>query len=273
MQLERIVTLASARTELQFRVLERSLRATGSRLPISVIPYDHTRFSLPTGSTWWIESSIFPWLEAHVAHPMMKKYQCLTTSHYQYVDTDCVFMRDPEFALNDFGGFVVCCGHWRDTSHTLTRQSHAIFKAKSTNWQRNVFNAGQFASECVVWTAESLKEILVEDTYRSTTLDFSSHDQPGMNLLVHLSGVPITNLTLPPTLLESSWAGDYSEDWRQYWEPQGRAPYLVHWAGLEIDGTRPIDQLYLQHFLPEEREVFRVSRRKHAGVLTRLGLR
>src|SRR5437764_440818 len=53
MKLERIITLANRKFRVRFAAMERSLRAVGCALPISVIPYDNERFDLPKNSEWW----------------------------------------------------------------------------------------------------------------------------------------------------------------------------------------------------------------------------
>lgn len=79
------------------------------------------------------------------------------------------------------------------------------------------------------------------DDMRSTCLDFKFNDQPGVNLLVLTSGIPVTNLTLIPPFLESSWAGDYPSYPHNYWDSAEKMPYLLHWAGLPIYKYRDID--------------------------------
>ena len=269
MLLERIVTLANVKTETHFRVMERSLRSLGSKLPISVIPFDDTRFSLPEGSSWWYKPAITSWLESYGARPMMMKYQCLTEAGYQFVDTDVIFLRDPEKVLLPHSGFIVSCGHWRDTAHTVTDESYSILSAKSTNWPLRTFNSGQFACDRAFYTPDSLKATASDPRYQKTILDCPFHDQPGLNLLIDLVDAPLVNLTLPPYFMESTWAGDYSGDWESYWRDDERKPLLLHWAGLEIDGKRPIDSLYLQFLLPAEKEKFLATRRKQPVGLRR----
>ena len=115
MKLEKIITQANSDVRLYFAVLERSLRASGCVLPILVIPYDDKIFDLPQGSSWWSMPKVFSWLKAKNTHPGMRKYQCLTTSNYQFVDSDICFLRNPQKVLEDYQGFETCCGHFCET--------------------------------------------------------------------------------------------------------------------------------------------------------------
>src|SRR4051794_2008877 len=120
MQIDKIITLANSKVRLRFLALERSLRETGCKLPLWVIPYDDDRFELPENSIWWEVNEITNWLKSQGAHPMMRKYQCLTVGNYQFVDSDVIFLVNPEHALRQVNGFVTSCGHWHDASHTYT---------------------------------------------------------------------------------------------------------------------------------------------------------
>ena len=256
MQLDKIITLTNRATRLQFLAMERSLRKTGCTLPIMAIPYDSELFELPSGSTWWIDEEFRDWHQETCAHLMMRKYQCLLTSNYHFVDTDVVFTKNPQEALSKLSGFITCCGHWRDPSHTVTDQSLPILSSLSANWKEKVFNAGQFACDTALYDLNSLAQIAADQEFRETILDFKFHDQPGMNLLVALSKIQVTNLTLPPYNLNSSWAGDYPAEFSASWEKSGSSPYLIHWAGVSISGERSIDQLFLRNLSADERLEF-----------------
>jgi hypothetical protein len=253
MKLECIITLANAPVRLRFLAMERSLRATGSDLPLRVIPYDERRFDLPTGAEWWELPRVTAWLATHRAHPMMRKYQCLTVGGYQYVDSDVCFLRDPAKVLAPVSGFVTSCGHWHNPDETVTAASRARFATASTTWQRNVFNAGQFACDRPLHTPETLIRQAEAPGFADTCLHLPYHDQPGLNLLVHASSVPVHNLTLPPGRMQSTWAGDYRRDYRHYWPTEDEKPYLIHWAGLGDGVGGPIDALFLDHLTTAER--------------------
>lgn len=253
MKLEFIATLANETVRLRFTAMERSLRATGCRLPLRVIPYDERRFPLPVGAEWWEAGSFFEFLRVHGSHPTMRKFICLTTGGYQFVDSDVIFLRDPQAVLHEMTGWITSCGTWRDPAHVLTPELRARLAKRSPLAQRWLFNSGQFACDRPLYDEESLKGAMLDPEDRATALTFPYHEQPGLNLLVIRSGVPITNLTLPPTEMESTWAGDYPGEFRPFWAEEKRMPYLIHWAGSGGLGRRPIDELFLQHLSVDER--------------------
>jgi len=265
MKLDTIITLASKPVELMFRAMERSLRATGCRLPLQVIPFGGERFELPNNAEWWEEPDFFRWIDDAGNRPVMRKYQALLASNYQFVDTDAIFLRNPEEVLTPHEGFITSCGHWHNPGETLTDQAEAIYRARSTVWQSKVFNTGQFACDRALYDIEALKETAEDTRYRETILENIYHEQPGLVLLAHLSGVPITNLTLPPHEMESTWAGDYPGEFKHYWRNARRKPYLIHWAGAKMDADRPITQLFLEHLEPPEREAFVKKQREGQG--------
>jgi hypothetical protein len=251
MKLERIITLASRNVRLRFAAMERSLRATGCRLPLAVIPYDEQRFDLPANATWWELPEVLGWLATEKARPVMRKYQCLLMADYQYVDTDVIFLRNPEEVLALHAGFVTSCCHWRDPAHTTTEESEKILSAKSTTWRKTTFNTGQFACDRALYSFEELKHTAAK--YAATCLRLPYHEQPGLNLLVHEAGVAVTNLTLPPHKMESTWAGDYAGEYEKYWSDAQRKPYLIHWAGTAMDAGRPIDKLFYNYLTAAEK--------------------
>ncbi len=273
MKLEKIITQANANVCLEFRAMERSLRATGCTLPLLVLPYDDKTFDLPENASWWSDPAIAAWLKERRTHPGYMKYHCLTSANYQFVDTDVVFLRNPEEALGGVEGFVACCGHWRDPAHAITGHSKEILSALSTNWQRKIFNAGQFACDRALYSFEKLRETAEDRAYRQTALDVPFHEQAGLNLLVGLSQAPFTNLTLPPQELESSWAGDYPADFEKFWTDAKRKPYLIHWAGGIAKRNYPINELFLSFLSVDERAEWRGKRNraeKHAWLSRKL---
>ncbi|WP_155960438.1 hypothetical protein [Fischerella sp. PCC 9605] len=253
MKLDKIISLANNKVRLRFLAMERSLRATGCQLPLLVIPYDDNLFKLPKGSTWWEIPEIISWLKAEQAHPMMRKYQCLTVSDYQYVDSDICFLRNPEEVLEPYSGFIASCCHWHNPEGTYTKESQKFISSKSTIWQSKVFNAGQFACDRPLFTIDSLKAIAMQPDFVETCVHFPFHDQPGLNLLLWQSGVEIVNLTLPPINMESTWAGDYLGNPEHYWTDPLRKPYLIHWAGTRMDVPRPIHQIFYNFLTQAEK--------------------
>jgi hypothetical protein len=196
---------------------------------------------------------ILDWLDRCHAHVMMRKYQCFTVANYQFVDSDIVFLRNPEGILAPHAGFVTSCCHWNNPGHARTDESQEHIRKFTTTWPRLTFNAGQFACDRALFTVDELKGVAEDPRYAHTTLHLPWSDQPGLNLMVWLAGVPITNLTLPPTCMESTWAGDYPGDYESYWTSAERRPYLVHWAGTPMDVPRPINNLFLNYLTTDER--------------------
>jgi len=260
MKLEKIITLANRDVEIPFLAMERSLRATGCVLPIRVIPYNDDLFDLPNGSVWWEIPEITDWLVSNKCHPSMRKYQCLTEANYQYVDTDVCFLRNPEEILKPYSGFITSCGHWRDITHTCTQESLEIIKQKSTMWQNKVFNSGQFACDSIIYSISGLINSSEKPEFKNTCVKWPHNDQPGMNLLVIMSGVEIINLTLQPLRMESTWAGDYVNDYERFWNDENRKPYLIHWAGTKpgISGNK-IDEIFFDHLTEYENNLWKKS--------------
>jgi hypothetical protein len=230
MKLEKIITSVNAKFKLRFLAMERSLRATGCDLPIWVIPYDETRFDLPPNAIWWDLPELRRFLSDNRAMPLTPRYYCFTLSNYQFVDADIIFLRNPAAVLADQDGFIASCGHWSNPAHTYTADSLKVLKKISSCWPSRVFNAGQFACDRALYTVEELKQTCLDPRYANTCFNF---DQCGTVLLVNLSRVKITNLTLPPVNMESTWAGSYEEDnFEELWVDESRKPYLLHWAGI-----------------------------------------
>ncbi|MDJ1469749.1 hypothetical protein QNI19_15060 [Cytophagaceae bacterium DM2B3-1] len=256
MQLDKVITLANKKVRLKFLALERSLRQSGCNLPIWVIPYDDNKFELPENSIWWEDKSFFQWLDSNNAHRLTRKYLCLTEKNYHFLDTDIVALKNPQDILIPYNGFVASCGHWHSQEQTFTPDSLQILKAKSTSWQRDCFNSGQFACDEAIYTIETLKEACVRPESISTCITFkdTKHEQPGFNLLVNISPISIYNLSFPPALIESTWAGDYPHEYLPYWKNETSKPYIIHWAGLRVDGSRPIDDLFFKYLTQEEKQ-------------------
>jgi hypothetical protein len=257
MQIDKIITLANSKVRLRFLAMERSLRSVGCDLPIWVIPYDENRFELPPNSFWWEIPELIDWLRIHKAHPTMRKYQCLTVANYQFVDSDVVFLSNPQKALENAKGFVTSCGHWNNPGHTYTKQSLQFLENKSTLWQKFIFNTGQFACDIALYTLNDLKTKAELDGFNYTCLYFPYHEQPGINLLVNATSVHVNNLTLAPDPIESTWAGDYKDNsFASKWNDQNK-PYLIHWAGCIMDPGSPIDNLFYNYLTEKEKEEWR----------------
>jgi hypothetical protein len=253
MKIDKIISLANKNVKLRFLAMERSLRDTGCDLPLLVIPYNDNLFDLPKGSTWWEIPEMIQWLNREKSHPMMRKYQCLTIKNYQFVDSDVCFLRNPQNVLEPFSGFITSCGHWHNPGETYTQQSLDLMLMKTTAWQSKVFNAGQFACDQELYDTQSLITTAMQPEFFNTCVKFPHHDQPGLNMLVFSSGVKITNLTLPPVYMESTWAGDYPDKYEHYWTDSDRKPYLIHWAGTRMDIPRPMNQIFYNYLTASEK--------------------
>lgn len=253
MKIDKIITLANRQVRLRMLAMERSLRAVGCDLPLWIIPYDNDRFDLPPNAMWWEVPEVTEWLARRSARPVMRKYQCLTTSGFQFVDADVCFLRDPIHVLENQHGFVTSCGHWNNPGHTVTLESERYARTQSTIWQSRCFNSGQFACDRQLYTFAELRAMAEDPDCAGTCLQHKFHEQPGLNLLVWKSGVDVTNLTLPPMNMESTWAGDYPGPYQQYWMDEARQPYLIHWAGTRMDMARPINEIFLNFLTEEER--------------------
>jgi hypothetical protein len=261
MLIERIVTFANRNTEILFRAMERSLRATGCDLPLEVIPYDGAKFCLPKGSKWFENEALFKWVEGSRCHPGMRKYLCLTIGRYHYIDTDAIFLKNPAAFLTRYNGFVACCTEWSRSQFTYTDASQRLLAKRSSVWRRSVFSGGQYACDQALYTERELFDTCEQEENRQACIEFALHEQPGINLLVALSGVEITNLTLPPYNMESSWAGDYCGDYESLWENEGRMPYVIHYAGPVLDWDLPINKLFFNFLSKDERAQFDEQRR------------
>ena len=253
-QLKKIITLANPSVRHQLTGMVRSLRGVGCDLPVFVIPHDDAfeLFTLPEGCEWWIDESYFAWLREEKAHPRMRKYLCLMEENYHFVDCDLAFVKNPMGALLPMEGFVTTCNHWNRPGDTVTSHSLPFFQARATLWQKLVFNSGQFACDRPLYEMGRLKELMKDPLYTETLLRCPFHEQPGLNLLVLLSGVSVVNMTLPPSPMESTWAGDYPGDYRRTWTSDEKIPYLIHYAGCWLSKDWPISELFFKYYNPGE---------------------
>ncbi|MEX6689940.1 hypothetical protein QTN47_20700 [Danxiaibacter flavus] len=257
MQLSKIITLANRKTRLSFLAMERSLRASGCNLPLWVIPYDDNTFELPENSKWWQIPIVISWTIQNNIWPALRKIQCLTTENYQFVDSDVIFFKNPEQVLRDYTGFVTSCTHWNNPGHTYTTETLRYLRSKTSTWPRMVFNSGQWACDRKLYDSESMIyfcEHFYTDTLFTKTQIYK--DQAAINLLVNYCDVPITNLTLPPTNMESTWAGDYqTEEFFSLFEKKDK-PYLIHWAGTPVQNQCFINQFIYKNLTAGEQAEF-----------------
>lgn len=265
MNLARIVTMANESVRLQFRAMERSLRAAGCDLPLLVIPYDDSTFELPPNATWYAHRPLFDWLRRNRCHPTMRKYACLLEAEYHFLDTDIIVLKNPAEVVRPFTGLVASCTEWAKPQWTYTESSARYLAARTSTWMREVFSTGQFAIDRRLYTFESLVGVASSPPFVEACMQFPHHEQPGLNQLVLATDIPRTNLTLPPHEMQSTWAGDYPGDYQHLWSDPARAPYLIHWAGPDtLDVERPINQLFYDHLTTGEREEWQAVRRRRA---------
>jgi hypothetical protein len=255
MKLEKIVTSTNEKFKLRFLAMERSLRAAGCDLPLWVIPYDQSRFDLPPNAIWWEVPEVRGFLSENGGTRMTQRYQCFTIANYQFVDADVIFLRNPASVLADQDGFIASCTHWSSPAHTFTAESLKILKRISSCWPARVFNAGQFACDRALYSIEELKQKCLDPLHADTCLHF---DQCGTVLLANLANVRISNLTLPPVSMESTWAGSYEDDnFEEYWTDESRKPYLLHWAGVYWPVA--VDRLLENFLTQDERQVLQAE--------------
>ena len=265
MHLDRIFTLANGTVRLQFVAMERSLRATGCRLPLSVIPYDGDLFDLPPNASWHEDAALFGWLEEERCHPTMRKYACLLASNYHFLDTDIVVLRNPEEVVAPHAGLVTSCTEWAKPEWTYTPSSAAFFAARGSTWMRDVFSTGQFAIDRALYSPETLRSTATAPDFAEACIRFPYHEQPGFNQLVLATDIPRTNLTLPPHDMQSTWAGDYPGAYEHLWTDPARKPYLIHWAGPRtLDVDRPINEIFYSYLTAAERAEWDTQRARRA---------
>lgn len=259
---------------MEFLAMVRSLRATGCNLPVWVIPYDEKKFALPPDCHWWEVSDLQNWIVKNRLWPAMRKIQCLTTSHYQFVDSDVIFLKDPETVLAPYSGFVTSCTHWNNPGHTVTSETLVYFRERSTTWPRLVFNSGQWACDRQLYTPEQLMQFC-ENNYQETLFEktWLYKDQAALNLLVNHAQVPIFNLTLPPVNMASTWAGDYQDEKYCTHLNGTDAPYLVHWAGVPIQHEAAVNKLFFQFLSAAERQQYKVFKLHNCPPIERLKAR
>lgn len=265
MDIERIITMASRGVRIQFLAFERSLRAVGCDLPLLVIPYSDDLFDLPPNAEWWHKEEFTSWLKQSHTHPAMAKYVCLTEANYAYFDTDICLIDDCRTTLAQQTEFVVADTELVKYGEASTPEVVEVLARKTSLWQLRLFNTGHFASDRPLYSLADLKSTC--EKYRETCLLSPHHEQPGLNLLALVSGVPITNLCLPPHNMESTMAIDYlfRDDWEETWR-QGRRPYFIHYAGGRADSQFPISRIFFDYLKePERAELMTVEKEAHKG--------
>lgn len=255
MKIERIISLANVKVRLQFLAMERSLRATGCDLPLSVIPFDETRFPLPDNAQWLEDDALFALVKETGAVPVSRKYLALTLPNCAFFDSDIIHRRDPSEWLaplpNDV--FVVADTEWNKGRWTFTAETRELYRSKSTLWLLDNFNSGFFAHANPKATTEHVRALLSEPQNWKLIhgKDPTAGEQPGANFLIHKNGVEVHNLCLPPYRMESTMACDYPEDFEPIIrKPNG--PAFIHYAGHGRNLAVPIARLIFDHLTKAE---------------------
>jgi hypothetical protein len=271
MHLDHIFCLANVAVRLQFLAMERSLRATGCRVPIRVIPYDDNLFELPPNASWHVNAGVFGWLKEYGCHPTMRKYVCLLESNYHFLDADIIILRNPEDVVSSLSGLIASCTEWAKPQWTYTASSAAFFASRTSTWMREVFSTGQFAIDRQLYSPETLHRTATSPAFAEACIRYPLHEQPGINQLVLATDIARQNLTLPPHEMQSTWAGDYPGEYEHLWADPTKKPYLIHWAGPEtLDIDRPINRLFYEYLTNAEmREWQEISKRRVAEAALR----
>jgi hypothetical protein len=267
MDIDRIITMASRGVRIPFLAFERSLRAVGCDLPLLVIPYSNDLFDLPPNAEWWQKEELTSWLKEGKAHPAMAKYVCLTEANYAYFDTDVCLIEDFRTTLAHQTGFVVADTELVKYGEASTPELIEVMARETSLWKLRLFNTGHFACDAPLYSLADLKSTC--EKYRETCLIFPHHEQPGINLLVLVTGAAITNLCLAPHNMESTMAFDYDfrGDWEDVWK-KGRRPYFIHYAGGRAASEFPISRIFLDYLTePERKEWMAAEEEKNKGRL------
>ena len=252
MKIDKIITLANRKVRLPFLVMERSLRAVGCDLPLLVIPYDDDLFELPPNAEWWESRKFSDWLRRNQGHRTMAKYRCLSQENYSYFDTDLLILDDFRSILARHQNFVVADTEWSKPFCNTTPDSAVILSERTSLFRLKIFNSGHFSCDRRLYTEDEIMEVSEKPQYRSTCLEYPLHEQPGINLLVALSNIEITNLSLPPNDMGSTMAVDYYGEWKSLLQGDKR-PYFMHYAGSVLLEDLPINRLFYDFLTSAER--------------------
>lgn len=262
MKIERIVSLANVKVRLQFLAMERSLRATGCDLPLSVIPFDETRFPLPESARWLEDDALFAIVSETGAVPVSRKYLAFTLPNCAFFDSDIIHLRRPDQWLSPLSDetFVVADTEWSKGRWTFTTETREMYKSKTTLWLLNQFNSGFFAQALPTVRIENIRALLgdPQNWKLAHGKDPSAGEQPGANLLIHESGIEVCNLCLPPHRMESTMSCDYPRDF----EPLLRGPNgpgFIHYAGHGRNLDAPIARLIFEHLTTGEAAEMRAA--------------
>jgi hypothetical protein len=254
MTFDRIFSMANRHVALEFLAMERSLRATGCRLPLTVIPFGEPDFDLPRDAAWMDISPyrklLEPWSSGSAA---FRKLVVFLQPGAVFFDADITHLRNPEEWLAEFSPdeFLVADTEVFKNKWTFTPRTAEIYRAASSNWQLSTFNSGFFAFQNLRATEDSIAA-----AFSNCGPDFlinspTPGEQAALNYLVFRLGWKVVNACLPPYSLESTMAVDYDDNYRELLNLPNSAPF-IHFAGGGRDLDKPIAQLMLAHLSAEQ---------------------
>ena len=257
-RVDKIITLANKRTELQVQVFARSLRKVGCELPVWVIPYGERDLELPPGCYWIEDSKLLRFLRQNSVHPLYSKYFALSQSNCAYFDTDIILLREPRKWLEDApsDSFAVADTEWAKNRWTYSADSLRFLAALSSCWPLFTFNSGFFAFENPLYEEDELIDVIQSPEYRSTCLERTASpiDQPAINWLVLRKQRKIFNFNLPEQHMESTMAVDYGASPAETVTSGPAAPAFLHFAGPMFQENLPIVKLFTSFLTAPERK-------------------
>ncbi len=235
--------------------MERSLRATGCDLPLLVMPFDDDLFELPSNAEWWRDESLFnAFAEKHaVAH--CRKLAVLSQANCAFFDSDIIHLQNPVKWLEPFpvDVFVVADTEWGKARWTFTAETKALYEARTTLWLLDNFNSGFFAYSNAMATMDTFEKHLSNPAFIKLLHgnEPTRGEQASANLLIHLSGIEVLNICLPPYRMESTMACDYPHDCEALLRKTNSAPF-IHYAGPGRNLDAPISRLIFEHLTKAE---------------------
>lgn len=254
MTFDQIFSMANRHMRLEFLAMERSLRATGCRLPLTVIPFGEPDFDLPPGASWMdispYKTLLAPWKTGSAA---FRKLSIFLQRGAVFFDADIIHLQNPEEWLAGFSPdqFVVADTEVFKNKWTFTPRTAEVFRWTSSNWQLSNFNSGFFAFE-----NRQLTEDAIAAAFAASESDFlinspTPGEQSALNYLVFRLGWKVVNVCLPPYSLESTMSVDYGDNYRELLGLPNSAPF-IHFAGGGRVLDEPIAELMLSHLSAEE---------------------
>jgi len=251
---QRILSLANRKVQLEFLAMERSLRATGCNLPLSVIPYDDDLFELPANAEWMDLQSfakmLQPWSSAGGA---FRKLAALCELNVAFFDADMIHLKNPEEWLASFDSdcFLVADTEFSKATWTYTTRTKSIYRQNSSNWLTRNFNTGFFA-----FTDLELSPARITQAFLGAEHDLLDNlhiamEQPSLNYLAHALNLRVVNACLPPCAFESTMAVDYPSDYEPLLKKANGAPF-IHFAGGGRSLDLPVTELFLTHLTKDE---------------------